>query len=63
MLALTEKDIRQYVALLRCRGLSENTIRRRITARRELYDAMIADGLIAINPAGGVVSRPRPAGT
>lgn len=41
------------MALLRRRGLSENTIRRRITARRELYDAMIADGLIAINPAGG----------
>lgn len=29
VLALTEKDKRQYVALLRRRGYSENTIRRR----------------------------------
>ncbi|MFD9684021.1 site-specific integrase [Rhodococcus sp. NPDC059969] len=36
-LDLTEKEIRQYVALLRRRRYNENTIRRRITALRKLY--------------------------
>ncbi len=37
VLALGERQIRQYVALLRRRKYSENTIRRRITALRRLY--------------------------
>lgn len=37
VLALTEVDVRQYVALLRRRKYSENTIRLRLTAFRHLY--------------------------
>jgi len=37
VLALTEADIRQYVALLRRRKYSESTIRRRKTALRGIY--------------------------
>jgi site-specific recombinase XerD len=60
VLELTDRDVRQYVALLRRRKYSENTIRRRITVLRKLYDALIADGLADANPAKGiVVSRPR----
>ena len=40
VLALTETDVRQYVALLRRRHYSESTIRRRVTALRKLYQAM-----------------------
>lgn len=36
VLALTEKDKKQYVALLRRRGYSENTIRRRTVSLRLL---------------------------
>lgn len=36
-LELSEKDIRQYVALLRRRKYSESTVRRHITALRKLY--------------------------
>jgi site-specific recombinase XerD len=60
VLALTDKDIRQYVSLLRRRKYSENTVRRRITVLRKLYDALVADGLVDTNPASGVVvTRPR----
>ncbi len=38
ILTLTEKDIRQYVALHRRRKYSESTIRRRLTALRLLYN-------------------------
>jgi len=60
VLALTDKDVRQYVALLRRRKYSENTIRRRVTSLRKLYDALVADGLVDSNPAKFiVVSRTR----
>lgn len=36
VLALSEKDVKQYVALLRRRKYSENTIRRRLVALRLL---------------------------
>lgn len=39
ILALTEGQVRQYVALLRRRGYSESTIRRRQTAWRKLKDS------------------------
>lgn len=51
VLALTVKDIRQYVALLRRRMYSESTIRRRVTAMRKLYDVIGAEP----NPANAVV--------
>jgi site-specific recombinase XerD len=44
VLVLTEKDIRQYVALLRRRYYSENTIRRRITALRKLSRSFVGCG-------------------
>ena len=53
VLALTEKDIRQYVALLRRRKYSESTIRRRVTAMRKLYDVVGVEP----NPASAVVIR------
>jgi site-specific recombinase XerD len=60
ILSLSEKDIRQYVALLRRRKYSENTIRRRVTTLRKLYDAILEDGLVEFNPASAIfVSRPR----
>jgi site-specific recombinase XerD len=51
VLALTEKDIRQYVALLRRRKYSENTVRRRVTTLRKLYDQTIECGERKDNPA------------
>lgn len=36
VLALTEKDKKQYVALLRRQGYSESTVRRRLVALRHL---------------------------
>jgi len=60
VLALTDRDVRQYVAILRRRKYSENTVRRRITVLRKLYDALIDDGRVDANPARGIiVSRPR----
>ncbi|MBY6385428.1 site-specific integrase [Rhodococcus erythropolis] len=57
-LDLTEKEIRQYVSLLRRRRYSENTIRRHVTALRKIYrqDPLRSD---AENPAGKVVIRNR----
>lgn len=40
VLDLSEKDIRQYLALLRRRKYSESTVRRRVTALRKLYAAL-----------------------
>src|SRR3954454_22514948 len=37
VLMLTERDIRQYIALLRRRRYSESTIRRRVTAFRHFF--------------------------
>lgn len=37
VLDLSEAEIRQYLALLRRRKYSENTVRRRVTALRRLY--------------------------
>ncbi len=37
-LNLTANDIKQYIALLRRRKYSENTVRRRMTALRKLYE-------------------------
>ncbi|MCW2625419.1 site-specific integrase [Mycobacterium sp.] len=56
-LELSEKDVRQYVALLRRRRYSENTIRRRVTALRKLYDELVAHGMKESNPAAAVVIR------
>lgn len=39
ILTLCDHDVRQYVALLRRRKYSENTIRRRMTTLRKLYHA------------------------
>jgi site-specific recombinase XerD len=44
VLNLTEKDVRQYVALLRRRKYSANTIRRRMTALRKLQFHIAAGG-------------------
>jgi site-specific recombinase XerD len=57
VLNLTEKDIRQYVALLRRRKYSESTVRRRVTALRKLYDLLVALGQASTNPANSVVVR------
>ncbi len=43
VLTLTEADVRQYCALLRRRGYSESTIRRRKTALRMLFDRASGD--------------------
>lgn len=51
VLTLSEKEIRQYIALLRRRKYSESTIRRRVTALRKLYRVTGADP----NPADAVV--------
>ncbi|KSU53326.1 MULTISPECIES: site-specific integrase [unclassified Gordonia (in: high G+C Gram-positive bacteria)] len=53
-LDLSERDIRQYVALLRRRKYSENTIRRRVTAVRKLYDRLVATGQQQSNVAANV---------
>lgn len=57
VLALSEKDIRQYLALLRRRKYSENTVRRRVTALRKLYDQAIESGERTDNPAIQVLVR------
>lgn len=44
VLALTERDIRQYCALLRRRKYSENTIRRRMVAHVHLQSALEGRG-------------------
>lgn len=44
VLALTDKDIKQYVALLRRRGYRESTIRRRLTAVRRFYEGLSGTG-------------------
>jgi site-specific recombinase XerD len=51
VLALSEPDIRRYVALLRRRKYSENTIRRRMTSLRALYDLMVDLCVCEGNPA------------
>ncbi|MBB3632953.1 MULTISPECIES: site-specific integrase [unclassified Mycolicibacterium] len=55
VLALSEKDIRQYVTLLRRRQYSDNTIRRRVTALRKLYDLLRAEDGSVVNCAANVV--------
>lgn len=55
VLALTEKEIRQYIALLRRRKYSESTVRRRVTALRKLYRATG----VKPNPADAVVVKSR----
>lgn len=55
VLALAENDIRQYVALLRRRKYSDSTIRRRVTALRKMYDALLENGQKEANPANEVV--------
>lgn len=62
ILNLSEKDIRRYLALLRRRGYSESTIRRRVTALRLIYDKGVETVTLQTNPAATVVvSKPRPA--
>lgn len=56
---LNEKDIRQYVGLLRRRKYSESTIRRRITTLRLFYNLVIDIDLRDGNPAEPVVIRRR----
>jgi site-specific recombinase XerD len=56
-LALTEPEIRRYLTLLRRRKYSENTLRRRVTSLRALYDLMVNLGLRGTNPAKTVVVR------
>ena len=55
VLALTEKEIRQYIALLRRRKYSESTIRRRVTALRKLYRVIGT----APNPAEAIIVKSR----
>ena len=50
VLSLTQRDFSKYVALLRRRNYSENTIRRRITAARGLYEVSRAEGAEARLP-------------
>jgi site-specific recombinase XerD len=57
VLALTEPEIRRYLTLLRRRKYSENTLRRRVTSLRALYDLMVSLGLRGTNPAKTVVVR------
>jgi site-specific recombinase XerD len=59
VLALSEKDIRQYLARLRRRKYSESTVRRRITALRKFYAAVIVAGERVDNPAARIVVRKR----
>lgn len=59
VLLLTEREIRQYVALLRRRHYSENTVRRRIVTLRKLYTAAVEAGVREDNPAERVVVRVR----
>lgn len=59
VLALTEGDIRQYIALHRRRDYSESTIRRRVTSLRLLYDVACQRGVMEGNVADGVVVRRR----
>lgn len=51
-LALTERQVREYVALLRRRRYSENTIRRRITSLRKFFERTNPPG---VNPAEAVI--------
>ncbi|WP_120005049.1 site-specific integrase [Nesterenkonia muleiensis] len=51
ILQLTEKELRQYMGLLRRRKYSESTIRRRITVLRLLYDVAIREAVRTDNPA------------
>ena len=44
VLNLTPRDFTQYMALHRRRGYSENTIRRKITAVRGLYELLESQG-------------------
>ncbi|MBA3618033.1 MAG: site-specific integrase [Acidothermales bacterium] len=55
VLALTDKDVRQYVALLRRRKYSESTTRRRMTACRLSYDAVQRTGARTDNLALSIV--------
>ncbi|WP_179377853.1 site-specific integrase [Rhodococcus sp. ACS1] len=55
VLALTEKDVKQYIALLRRRKYSHNTIRRHVTTLRKLYDELISRGHRNDNPAKRVI--------
>lgn len=58
VLALTEADLRQYVALLRRRHYSESTIRRRLTALRKLYLAMsVRTGDVNVSAARVVIRK------
>lgn len=57
VLRLTEKDLRQYVALHRRRKYSESTIRRRITVLRLLYSRAVETGVRLDNPAASFVIR------
>lgn len=59
ILQLTEKDLKQYVALHRRRNYSESSIRRRITVLRLFYGLVIEAGIREDNPAEGVVVRKR----
>jgi site-specific recombinase XerD len=53
VLLLTERDIRQYLALLRRRKYSPNTIRRRMTSFRAFYALVVASGEIGRSPIAG----------
>ncbi len=55
--ALSEKDIRQYLTLLRRRKYSESTLRRRVTVLRAFYRLLLREGMPpgAGNPAEGIV--------
>ncbi|OBF28278.1 hypothetical protein A5724_28095 [Mycobacterium sp. ACS1612] len=57
ILKLSEKDLRQYVALLRRRKYSESTIRRRVTALRKFYGELVTRGVSDSNPDSAVVIR------
>lgn len=57
VLQLTERDLRQYVALHRRRKYSESTIRRRVTALRLLMNGAVRAHLRDDNPAQGLVVR------
>lgn len=54
VLALSVKEIRQYVALLRRRKYSENTIRRRVTSLRKLYGLLVDKGALPFNSANEI---------
>lgn len=51
ILTLAEKDVRQYLALLRRRRYSPSTVRRRLTSLRAFYGLMVERGERDDDPA------------